>query len=202
MFTFSGPELIIYIAVNSYEFNAQTLYSDWKRWSQLDKNLTFPQAFRSIGGEYISNTKTIAPYIELLNGWRLKPWSGDYTLNVDGNLFATGGLNPFLGADSGTVLLSLETTGNALAIDTGSSLNVVSAGEVWAHHDRTLTSSPVSELDFARMQDQLNTLQSAIEFAINGNTVDVNDTKLMLTDAQHRVKYEGAHVVFNKPTDP
>ncbi len=197
MVTFDGPNKLMYIDNGLTTINAIDLYSEWKRWSLLGDSLNYEQAFRSIGGEDITLTKQIAGYIELLNGWRLKPWSGDYVLAIDGNLFATGGLSPFIQADSGTIVINIETTGNSFA------LNNTTPESIWDYYDRTLTESGVTELDFARMQSQLDNLQSAIGFAIdNQATIAVEDTKIMLTDEPHRIKYDGAHLVFNKPTDP
>ncbi len=196
-FVFDGPNKLIYISANTFEIDAQALYSNWKRWIISDsQNSTYVQAFRSIGGESISNVKTIAPYIEILNNWRIKPWDGDYTLTVLGNLFATGGVNPFVGA-VGNILLSLETTGNALALNTGGGGSGASASEIWNYPNRTSTEP--SDLDLAQLQAKLDTLQSAIEFAIdNQATIDVAQTDIMQTDIKHRVKYDGAHLVFNK----
>jgi len=199
MYVFDGPNKLIFITTNTFEFDAQDIYSEWKRWLINDsQNSTYDQAFRSIGGESISNVKTIAPYIELLNNWRIKPWDGDYTLTVLGNLFATGGLNPFISAN-GNILLSLETTGNALALDTGggSGGSGASASDIWNYPNRTSTDP--SDLDLAHLQAKLDTLQSAIEFAIdNQATINVVDTTIMQTGIKHKVKYDGAHLVFNK----
>ena len=74
------------------------------------------QAMKSIGGERISPTISISTYIEVLNGWKIKPYDGSYELSVYGNIFATGGGNPFSSADSGTVTIKLEVTSNSLAI--------------------------------------------------------------------------------------
>ncbi len=118
-FQFDGPNKRIYVQSPTLTFNAVDLYSDWKRWFKDDvANARFLSAMRSIGGDALSQTKFIAPYIELLNDWKIKPYDGDYSLAVQGNLFATGGTTPFIGADSGTVLISMETTGNALALAT------------------------------------------------------------------------------------
>ena len=119
MFLFDGPNRIIYVESPTISFSAIDLYSEWKRWMvQTPENSKYLDAMRSIGGEAISATKYIAGYIELLNTWRIKPYDGTYQLTVVGNLFATGGSVPFLNANSGSVLVNMETTGNALALET------------------------------------------------------------------------------------
>ena len=132
-FQFDGVNRLIYIVDNGQnvngidKFSAQDLYSEWKRWLVSNpENMKYPQAMRSIGGDTITQTKSIAPYIELLvyNGWKIKPYSGNYTLIIEGNLFGTNGEIPFIKADSGTVNIILETTGNALAIETTSNSDI------------------------------------------------------------------------------
>ena len=120
-YVFDGVQKIIFLEDDGGEkkFNAQDLYSEWKRWVTSDfNNMKYPQAMRSIGGDPLSDTKYIAPYIEVMNDWVIKPFNGDYILTVTGNLFGTGGKIPFIGSDDGTVVVSMETTGNALALQT------------------------------------------------------------------------------------
>jgi len=116
-FEFNGQDRIVYVLSPTINFSVKDLYSDWKRWITDDiVNSRYLQAMKSIGGERISDTISISPYIEVLNGWRIKPYDGDYELGVYGNIFATGGLNPFVSADNGTVIVQLEVTSNSLAI--------------------------------------------------------------------------------------
>ncbi len=116
-FEFNGQDRIIYVLSPTINFSVKDLYSDWKRWITDDiVNSGYLQAMKSIGGERISETISISPYIEVLNGWKIRPYDGEYELSVYGNLFATGGLNPFVGADNGSVTIKLEVTSNSLAV--------------------------------------------------------------------------------------
>jgi hypothetical protein len=115
-FIFNGSERIIYVQSPTEWFNVKDLYSDWKRWVIESDNSKYAQAMKSIGGERISDTISISPYIEVMNEWKIKPYDGVYELSVYGNIFATGGLNPFVSADNGTVTIKLEVTSNSLAI--------------------------------------------------------------------------------------
>ena len=292
MFTFDGNLKTIFIdpKVGDITFSAIDLYSSWKRWVMLDNNARFVKAFNAIGGNQLSATKYIAGYIEVTNDWKIKPPDGDYTLTVEGNLFATGGSTPFVGADSGTVIVVIESTGNALALDNSqqataditapvwdNAVGIIDAYQSdngivvrWAHavdargettyrvyiskSTSTIFSYPLAEftgnmttvftefdgvtelldntyyiavravdnvgnetdnvnyatvpfvsggsaeLTLAQLQSKLDILQTAIEFAIdNVATIDVVDTNIMQTGNKHRVKYDGAHLVFNKP---
>jgi hypothetical protein len=136
LYTFDGVNKLIYLAPENdldRSFDAQDLYSEWKRWlvSNPMVNMKYPQAMRSIGGDPISATKYIAPYIEVMNDWNIKPFDGNYILTVTGNLFGTGGRFPFVGADSGTVVVSMETTGNALALQTSSDETTDYIAPIW-----------------------------------------------------------------------
>ena len=132
MFLFDGPNKLIYVESPTITFNALDLYSEWKRWFiQQPVNASYLHAMKSIGGEALSATKYIAGYIELLNGWRIKPYDGDYQLTIVGNLFATGGATPFISANSGSVLINMETTGNALALQTDTQNQVDVTEPTW-----------------------------------------------------------------------
>ena len=116
-FSFDGQNKIINVLSPIVEFDVKHLYSEWKRWVVEDiSNSMYLQAMKSIGGEPITDTISISPYIEVLNGWRIKPYDGDYELSVYGNIFATGGINPFVAADDGNVIVTLEVTSNSLAV--------------------------------------------------------------------------------------
>lgn len=130
-FQFDGANKRIYVQSGTLSFVATDLYSEWKRWIIQSDNIKYIQAMRSIGGDALSQTKFIAPYIELMNEWKIKPYDGDYTLSVQGNLFATGGETPFIGADNGTVLISMETTGNALALSSNTETQTDIIAPVW-----------------------------------------------------------------------
>jgi len=123
-FNFVGPEKIIYITVGTTEMDVLDLYSSWKRWAQDTDNLKYQYAMSSIGGEELSPGKFIAGYIQLLNGWRIKPYDGNYVLAVVGNLFVEGGSSPFLQAENGTVLVNMLSTSNALALEGDGSCDI------------------------------------------------------------------------------
>jgi hypothetical protein len=116
-FDFVGPDKVINISQGTTEIDVIDMYSNWKRWTLEADNLKYVDAMRSIGGEEIAPGKYIAGYIQLLNDWRIKPYDGNYVLTVVGNLFVEGGLNPFLQADDGSVLINMVSSSNALALE-------------------------------------------------------------------------------------
>lgn len=172
-FQFDGPNKLIYILTPTTLIDVQDLYSLWKQWSISADNLKYDQAMKSIGGDALSTTKFIAPYIELTNNWKLKPYSGNYSLSVVGNLFATGGANPFVNANSGSVLISMETTGNALGLSTTSTGSDFSVQDIWGYTNRTLTSSSIpAEVDYDVVAESVWTYFSRELTYTTGLTLD------------------------------
>ena len=63
------------------------LYSEWKEQVKLIDNMKHPPAFRTVGGDPISDTQNLGATFFLTNGWRIRPFEGDHTLTITGNLF-------------------------------------------------------------------------------------------------------------------
>lgn len=124
-FVFDGATKTISITPGTTSFDALDLYNKWKEWAAQSDNLKWAQAMYSTGGDPLGGGKQIAGYIIMLNGWVCKPYDGNYTLIISGNLVGEGGIFPFIPADAGSVNISLQVTSNALAViqATGSGLS-------------------------------------------------------------------------------
>lgn len=120
MYLFSGPEKIIYLQSGTINFDVSDLYSKWKQWTLSGTNSRFLPAFLTIGGDPISQTKSVAPYYFLNNGWRIRPQESSHSLNVDGNLFVNGGAgNPFITTTGNyNVFINISTSNNSVVIQT------------------------------------------------------------------------------------
>lgn len=93
---FDGPSKIIHIVQGVTELDATIhLYSHWKQWVKIVDNARWLPALSTVGGEPIPGGNVGATFF-LINGWRIKPWQGDYRLNVQGNLYTAEGDNPFI----------------------------------------------------------------------------------------------------------
>lgn len=97
--TFDGPNKLI--RVNFGETNIEVkadLYSAWKEWSQLENNLKYDAAFRSVGGDPLPQEGQFVDVILfLINGWRIISWEGArHVVNIDGNLVTEEGDSPYL----------------------------------------------------------------------------------------------------------
>jgi hypothetical protein len=111
--SFNGTTRTIYIAPHVTDLVVKSdIYSDWKEWQLVDDNPKYIPAIRTAGGDYISETQQLGDSYFLINGWKIKPWSGDYTLRFDGNLYVDTlgddwsedptNLDPFVAADTGS----------------------------------------------------------------------------------------------------
>lgn len=123
---FDGLNKLIKVNATITTLDIQTdLYSDWKEWIQQEDNSKFLPAIRTIGGDPTIGQKTVAPYFFLMNGWKIKPYSWNHTLNLIGNLFVDNpevyGSNIVVPPDGQfTVLVNMSTTSDASVLLTGS----------------------------------------------------------------------------------
>jgi hypothetical protein len=90
--TFDGVNRLILINEGETDIDVQVdIYSAWKEWSLQETNTKYLKALNVVGGEpTVGDEKLDATYF-LINGWRLKPYPGSYTLNIVGNLFEVDG---------------------------------------------------------------------------------------------------------------
>jgi len=127
--TFDGVNKKIIVDDAITELDVQIdLYSDWKEWLKEEDNSKFLSAMRTVGGDPTTGVKSVAPYFFLTNGWKIRPYEGNHTLTITGNLFVdepeTYGYNliiPTLG--SYTVTINLSTTSDAITVSAGSGLS-------------------------------------------------------------------------------
>jgi hypothetical protein len=99
------------------EFNIADMYSRWKDWV-LDGYFQYYDAFRTLGGDPISPTQTIAPYFFLNTtyNWKIRPAEQDHELKIVGNLYPESPTDhlfiPTLGEY--TVLITIERSSAAI----------------------------------------------------------------------------------------
>ena len=87
---FDGVNLVITLDSGVTEVDVLTdIYAPWKTWLLSDSaNRGFPQAFRSAGGDPLTDNVDAGSYIFLNNsvGWRIRPPEEDITIYLTGNL--------------------------------------------------------------------------------------------------------------------
>jgi hypothetical protein len=72
------------------------IYSDWKEWCLLSDNIKYEQALYAVGGDPLPGEKALGTTYFLLNGWKIRPYEGNHTLNINGNLYAEDGSSPYV----------------------------------------------------------------------------------------------------------
>lgn len=126
-YIFDGYNTTI-ILDSTTEFNIDDLYSRWKEWV-LTGNAMYPPAFRTLGGEPISLTQTVAPYFFLntIDGWVIRPAESNHELKIIGNLYPEDFNDPLFTQTLGgyTVLITIERSSAAIGyeINLGSGLS-------------------------------------------------------------------------------
>lgn len=95
--TFDPIQKIISINLGVTELDIlRDLYSAWKRWIIIGDNQKYLRAFRVVGGDELTATKTLGSTFFIMNGWRIKPPEENTALNIVGNFYSDDGLSPFV----------------------------------------------------------------------------------------------------------
>lgn len=146
--TFDGDNKLIIVNNGITTIDIKTdVYSDWKEWIVLSDNSKYPQVISVIGGDEISPSIFLGATFFLENGWKIRPYEGNHTLTVSGNLYTRDGSSPFVSTvGSYNVLIKLTTSNliNTVATDGsgGSSYTPAEiADAVWAKPKSELTAS-------------------------------------------------------------
>jgi hypothetical protein len=94
--TFDGPNKRI-VLDGATTVGVRAIYSRWVDWFVASDNFKYLPAFTVIG-----DPPTVPTYATLVNGWRVRPAPGAYTLIIDdGFLSEAGGADPFAPVLSG-----------------------------------------------------------------------------------------------------
>ncbi len=127
--TFDGVSKLIIVNYGETALNVKTdIYSAWKNWVQIDDNAKYLSALRVVGGDPTVGANAVAPYFFLTNGWKIRPYEGNHTLNITGNLFIddpiTYGSNVTVPTISYyQVLVNMATTSDATIVAGAGALN-------------------------------------------------------------------------------
>lgn len=132
---FDGPNKRIIVNQNIYTLETSKIYSQWKQWVQSGSNAKYLPALRVVGGDPTVGVKQVAPYFFLTNGWKLRPYEEDHTLNLVGNLFVDGpetyGSNVTVSTIGYyNVLVNMSTTSDAITMAVGSAVTQQDKDEI------------------------------------------------------------------------
>jgi hypothetical protein len=93
-YTFLPDSRLIVLSAGVTSITMIECYSAWKRWAVL--NSQYLPAFRTLGGDIVSDTISVSNYYFMMNGWRIRPQETNHTLLVDGNVSVDGGGDPIV----------------------------------------------------------------------------------------------------------
>lgn len=129
------------------EIPVNQAYSLWKDDMLTSTNSQYDFAFTQVGGNAVGGANTIPAYTFLSNGWKIRPFEGNYTLGVtDGILVTDDNSDPFvdtLGAY--TVRINYQQPVQAIAVSTGGG-GGATAAEVWAYATRRLSATGITDI--------------------------------------------------------
>ena len=93
--TFNGPQKLIEFGSTDLIVSSTFIYSRWKEWIKQSDNAKYLVAFTTVGGDPLGNNVFITPYYFLMNGWKIRPYSQNYTLTISENLLTDDNSSPF-----------------------------------------------------------------------------------------------------------
>ena len=90
-YTFDGTNKLIILSPGTTSITVTDLYSRWKEWAALDNNAAFLPALAVIGGDPLPGGLFAGSTFFLENGWKIRPYEGNHTLSISGNLYSRDG---------------------------------------------------------------------------------------------------------------
>lgn len=165
----------------------QDLYSDWKEWIIENDNAKYLQALRTVGGDPISGSFSLGSTFFLTNNWKIRPYEGNHTLDINGNLFVDGGGDPFVSTTGSNNVLIRMTVSNLIdTIETGVSGSFTSADRTMLNNIGLTVSSIPSKLD------QLLTSS----FLSYGNVISSSNESYIWTDIYADDKFYNGNLIM------
>lgn len=90
--TFDGVNRLIIVNDGVTQLDVQRdIYSAWKEWVLVETNARYLKAINTVGGDPTVAGQRLDVTYFLINGWKIKPYPGSYTLNIIGNIFDVDG---------------------------------------------------------------------------------------------------------------
>jgi hypothetical protein len=176
--TFDGARRLILINTGELVLNVQEdIYSAWKEWSLLETNTKWLQALNTVGGEPTVAGQFLDVTYFLINGWRIRPYPGSYSLNIIGNIFDLDGGDIKVPAQ---VIPGIE---NNISINTNTSVIVrqVDRGSTGA----TSSLSPDESATLYNIENTVIEIRSLLQSPVNSVLVGTQEDALF--DIQNKL---------------
>lgn len=212
--TFDAANKLIWVNYGVTELDwKEDVYSAWKEWMRLESHTENPAvlpAIRAIGGDDITSdgSRKVGTTFFLTNGWRLKPWGGDYRLSILGNVYTEEGEPIYVPVDgdykivieqtlsSLVELVTLEGTDTpgtaptaaevANAVWNQPALNNIGTGTFGSYLNMVKASSDLQLTEILDMKTQLIAVTTLVETLLkyekNRTRVDQTQKRLYIYD--------------------
>jgi hypothetical protein len=95
-YTFDGINKLIILSSGTTYVDAKDLYSRWKEWMLLGDNVKYLHAMSVLGGDPLPGGRYLGTTYFIENGWKIRPYEGNHTLVLSGNLYSRDGSDPFV----------------------------------------------------------------------------------------------------------
>ena len=173
--TFDGVNKLILINPGETTVNVQDdIYGAWKQWMLLKniENFRYLKPIDIVGGEPLPGDQALDSTFFLINGWKIKPYPGSYTLNIVGNVFDI---------DGGSIKADADTTEgiqNNIAINTQTSAVVRRIQGSESDITASLVTSQAAQL--TSIENTTNTIDSTTTNSYNqilSQSADINDIR-------------------------
>lgn len=89
-YTFDGPNKLIILSLGTTDVDMRDLYSRYKEWVLVGDNAKYLLALSYIGADPVPGGQLGTTFF-LENGWKIRPFEGDHTLVISGNLYSRDG---------------------------------------------------------------------------------------------------------------
>jgi hypothetical protein len=179
--TFDGDNLLITLddpGANPFLVDVQDdIYSEWKEWVlTAPQNQGYPPAFRTAGGDGVTETLNAGAYSFLRNdlGWRIKPFEADGEYTFVGNIVGQDTSKPILVPTTGNFNVLINGIQPITTVAQGS--GGASAQEVWEY----LVEGDFSAEELLRLAAAAAAAKLSGAVAGQASTItlrDVSDTK-------------------------
>ena len=136
---FDGVTKLATLSSGTTTLTVPELWSRWVDWVATSDNSKYPIALAQIGGDEISAGKYLGVTFFLENGWKIRPYEGNHTLTITGNLFSRDGSSPVahtIGDYNVTVNMSTSNLVDTISTSGGGGSSLTAAEIATAVWDR------------------------------------------------------------------
>ena len=171
--TFDGDAKLIIVNDTITDLDVKVdIYSEWKNWVLTGDNSKYLAAFSVIGGDQITSTRFLGSTFFLENGWKIRPYEGDHTLTITGNLYTRTEESPVIHTLGNYNVIVDLTTSNLIDTITTTGVDAPTASEIAIEVWDTIASTHLTTGTFGQL---INLIKA---------TTDLNFTQLTQANAK------------------